>query len=401
MIDFPYIDDICRRTGSKIIMLVVDGLGGAPHPETGLSELETASLPNLDRLARDSDAGLTTPVAPGITPGSGPGHMALFGYDPVKYLMGRGVLEALGIGVELRDGDVAARGNLCTVDNGGLLVDRRAGRIPTQEGAPVVERLAQIEVPGVDTSVHVVKDHRFVLVLRGEGLGEALTGTDPQAEGAAPMRAAALAPDSAKTAAAANCFVDGAKLALRDRETANMVLLRGFSRLPHVPDMGETYKLSPAAIAAYPMYRGLARIIGMKVLATGPTFDDEIDTLHKKIREHDFFFLHYKPADAAGEDGDFSAKVRALEELDARIPQLLDAAPDVLVVAGDHSTPATAAGHSWHPVPLLVRSRLTKGGGVAGFSERSCGQGSLGRLPAANVMLIALAHAGKLHKFGP
>ena len=401
MIDFPNIGDICRRTDSKIVLLVVDGLGGAPLPNTGLSELETASLPNLDRLARESAAGLTTPVAPGITPGSGPGHMALFGYDPVKYLMGRGVLEALGIGVDLRDGDVAARGNLCTVDADGVLVDRRAGRIPSEESAPVVGRLARIEVPGVDVSVHMVKEHRFVLVLRGDGLGDAVSETDPQIEGAHPLAATALAPDSERTAAVVNRFADEARACLRGRETANMVLLRGFSRLPSLPDMGEEYKLDPVAIAAYPMYRGLGKIVGMKVLATGSTFDDEIETLRTNMQEHDFFFLHYKPADAAGEDGDFDAKVRALEELDARIPQIVDTAPDVLVVAGDHSSPAIVAGHSWHPVPLLVRSRLTIGDGVPAFSERSCAQGSLGRLPATSVMFLALAHAGKLHKFGP
>ncbi len=401
MIDFPYIGDICKRTDSKIVMLVVDGLGGAPHPGTGLSELESASLPNLDRLARESAAGLTTPVAPGITPGSGPGHMALFGYDPVKYLLGRGVLEALGIGVDLGGGDVAARGNLCTVDADGTIVDRRAGRIPSEESAPLVERLARIEAPGVEVSVHMVKEHRFVLVLRGDGLGEAVSETDPQVEGARPLEAAALAPDSERTAAAVNRFADGARATLRDRATANMVLLRGFSRLPSLPDMGEAYRLNPAAIAAYPMYRGLGNVVGMKVLATGSTFDDEVETLRASIHEHDFFFLHYKPADAAGEDGDFDAKVRALEELDARIPRILDAAPDVLVVAGDHASPATLAGHSWHPVPLLVRSRLTAGDGVPAFSERACAQGSLGRLPATGVMFVALAHAGKLHKFGP
>ena len=338
MIDFPYISEICRRTNSKIVMLVVDGLGGAPSPETGLSELETASLPNLDRLAQESAAGLTTPVAPGITPGSGPGHMALFGYDPVKYLMGRGVLEALGIGVDLRDGDIAARGNLCTVDAEGLLVDRRAGRIPSEESAPIVERLAQIEVHGVDVSVHMVKEHRFVLVLRGSRLGEAVSETDPQVEGVPALKATALTPDSERMAVAANRFVERARAVLRERETANMVLLRGFSRLPSLPDMGEAYKLSPAAIAAYPMYRGLAKIVGMEVLATGATFDDEIETLRTRLDEHDFFFLHYKPADAAGEDGDFDAKVRALEEL-----RRTDTA--------DCGRRAGRASSSWRPLP--------------------------------------------------
>ncbi len=401
MIDFPYIRDICQSTPSKIVMLVADGLGGTPHPETGKSELETAHLPNLDRLAQRSACGLTTPVLPGITPGSGPGHMALFGYDPVKYLMGRGVLEALGIGVELAEGDVAARGNFCTVDSRGRLTDRRAGRIPTEESAPLVALLDQVEVPGVDISVYPVRDYRFVLVLRGDGLDDRVGETDPQALGVPPLEARALSSESEKTARAVNAFIAAARELLGDRDRANMVLLRGFSRLPHLPSMGETYNLRPGAIAAYPMYRGLAQVVGMKVLPTGSTFDDELDTLEQHYGEHDFFFLHYKPADAAGEDGNFEAKVARLEELDARIPKLLDLKPDVLVVAGDHATPAIMGSHSWHPVPLLVHSSLTRGEGAPEFSERGCAAGSLGRIPATSVMLLALAHAGKLVKFGP
>ena len=401
MIDFPNIDELCQSTPTRIVMLVVDGLGGLPRPETGKSELETASIPNLDRLAQQSACGLTTPVATGITPGSGPGHMALFGYDPVKYLMGRGVLEALGIGVELRDGDVAARGNLCTVDQNGLLVDRRAGRIPTEESAPIVRLLDRIELPNVELSAYSVRDYRFVLLLRGEGLGADVSETDPQLVGVTPLEAMATSDGSRKTAAVAGSFIDSARDVLRGRDIANMVLLRGFSRLPHMPDMGEVYRLRPAAVAAYPMYRGLAKIVGMDVLATGNTFDDELDTLQEHLEDYDFFFLHYKPADAAGEDGDFDAKVVALEDLDARIPRLVEMEPDVLVVAGDHSTPAILGSHSWHPVPLMVRSHLTVGDGVGEFSERGCAAGSIGRVPATSVMMTALAHAEKLRKFGP
>ena len=401
MIDLAYLKDVCRQTPSKIVMLIVDGLGGAPHPDTGRSELECARLPNLDELARRSAAGLTTPVATGITPGSGPGHMALFGYDPVKYLMGRGVLEALGIGVDLKPGDVAARGNFCTVDGDGLLVDRRAGRIPIEESAPLVEMLDRVDVPGVTLSVYPVQDYRFVLLLRGDGLTYEIGGTDPQSAEAAPIDAVALSPAAEKAADAVNAFVAAARDILGGRERANMVLLRGFSRLPKFPDFGERYSLGPAAIAAYPMYRGLADLVGMKVIPTGRTFDDELDTLEANFESHDFFFLHYKPADAAGEDGDFDAKVARLEELDARIPRLLALDPDALIVAGDHSTPAIMAGHSWHPVPLLVSSRLTQGDGIEGFSERSCAVGSVGRIPATSVMMLAMAHAGKLVKFGP
>ena len=401
MIDFPALADIIQATPSKIVMLVVDGLGGAPHPDTGRSELEAARLPNLDRLARESSAGRTVPVLPGIAPGSGPGHLALFGYDPLNYFIGRGVLEALGIDAPLGDGDVAARGNFCTVDSNGLLVDRRAGRIPSQESRLLCEMLDTIRVPGVEMSVLPVRDYRFVLLMRGDGLSDQLSETDPQRTGAAPLPVSPLAPEASKAADAANQFVAHAREVLSNRDIANMVLLRGFSRLPTFPFMGEAYRLNPAAIAAYPMYRGLARVVGMKVISTGTTFDDELDSLAEHYQEHDFFYIHYKPADAAGEDGNFEAKVTALEELDARIPRLVDMAPDVLIVAGDHATPSIMAAHSWHPVPLLVRSGLTRGDGVAAFSERACAAGSLGTFPAMYLMLLALAHAGKLTRYGP
>ena len=401
MIDFPEIEDLCQSTPSKIVMLVADGLGGLPHPDTGKSELETAALPNLDRLAQQSSCGLTSPVGPGITPGSGPGHLALFGYDPVKYLIGRGVLEALGIGVELDEGDVAARGNFCTVDGDGLIVDRRAGRLATEEGAPLALLLERIEVPGVSIEVYAGREYRFVLVMRGEGLGENVSETDPYSVGAMPMHAKALSDDSQGTARAVNEFVASGRKALAGRSTANMVLLRGFSRIPQLPDISEKYRVNPAAIAAYPMYLGIAKLIGMEVLDAGATFDDELDTLERNFASHDFFFVHYKPTDAAGEDGDFEAKVAALQELDAAIPRLLALDPDVLVVAGDHSTPSIMGSHSWHPVPLMVRSALTRGDGVGEFSERGCAAGSIGRVPATSVMMLALAHGGKLRKFGP
>ena len=382
-------------------MLVVDGFGGLPRPDTGKSELETADLPNLDALARRSACGLTIPVAPGVTPGSGPGHMALFGYDPVKYLMGRGVLEALGIDVEMREGDVAARGNLCTVDSAGRLTDRRAGRIPTRESISVIKLLNCIEIPGVEVKVFPVQDYRFVLRLRGDGLSDRVGETDPQETGRPPLEAAALAPEATKTAAAVNAFAKAASRTIGGLERANMVLLRGFSKLPRLPDFGDAYHLSPAAVAAYPMYRGLANLVGMEVLPTGQSFADELSTVEENFYNYDFFFLHYKPADAAGEDGDFDAKVRTLEELDASIPRLLEIGADTLVVAGDHSTPALMAGHSWHPVPLLISSSSTKGQGIDGLTERACGHGQLGCLPATSVMMIAMAHAGKLAKFGP
>ena len=401
MIDLDVLGEYIQTTPSKIVMLVVDGLGGLRHPETRLSELETAHTPNLDALAHESACGLTVPVLPGVAPGSGPGHLALFGYDPLKYLIGRGALEALGIEVDLREGDVSARGNFCTVDSDGLLLDRRAGRVPSEVTIPLCRELDKIDVEGADLRVHPVEGYRFVLHLRGEGLDEGILETDPQRTGAHALEARARQPQGEKTTRMVNEFVAKARDVLKEEERANMVLLRGFSSLPHLPSMGAAYGLNPAAIAAYPMYRGLATLAGMKVVPTGRTFADEVDTLSQHYDEHDFFYIHYKPADAAGEDGNFEAKVKALEDLDAHIPRLRDLNPDVMMIAGDHSTPAIMAAHSWHPVPFLLRSPWTRGEGADSFSERSFASGSLGTIPATQGMLLALAHSGKLVKFGP
>ena len=406
MIDVEQLRDCYISTPSKIVMLLIDGLGGLAHPDTGLSELETASIPNLDSLCLQSACGLTTPVLPGVIPGSGPGHLALFGYDPLKYSVGRGVMEALGIEAVIESGDVAARGNFATIDADGLISDRRAGRIPSDISAQLCEVLDQIELDDIHLNdvrlkVYPVHDHRFVLHLSGADLSDKVCRTDPQQNGAPPWDAVALAPEAEKTAQAIRSFVDKSKLALKEEPRANVVLLRGFSQLPSLPDMGEVYRLNPAGIAAYPMYRGLAKVAGMRVIPTGKTFADEIKTLEDHYSEHDFFFIHYKPADTAGEDGNFAGKVKALEDLDTFIPKLLALKPDVLMVAGDHSTPAIAAAHTWHPVPLLVHSVLTAGDGVSEFTERACALGSIGRVPATGVMMLALANAGKLQRFGP
>ena len=401
MIDLEQVHDCYISTESKIVLLVVDGLGGLPHPDTRLSELETANTPNLDAMARESACGLTTPVLPGVAPGSGPGHLSLFGYDPLKYIIGRGALEALGIDVELRPGDVAARGNFCTVDSSGNLSDRRAGRIPTHLSAPLCERLDGIELDGVQVDVFPVQDYRFVLRLRGEGLSEMISETDPQINGVPALEVRSLEPSARKTADLVNQFVAGAAQLLSEEERGNMVLLRGWAQMPSLPPMGDVYRLNPAGIAAYPMYRGLATVANMRIIPTGHTFGDEVETLKESYDSHDFFFIHYKPADAAGEDGDFDAKVKTLEDLDPYIPQIRALNPDVFMVAGDHSTPAIMAAHSWHPVPFMLHSQLTRGEGIPGFDERNCATGSVGRIPATNIMLLAMAHAGKLTKYGP
>ena len=385
---------------TKVVLLSLDGLGGLPRPETGKSELETAQIPNLDRLASEGACGLLRHVAPGITPGSGPGHLGLFGYDPLQYLVGRGVLEALGIEFDLRAGDLAARGNFCTIDGAGLITDRRAGRISTELCVKLTERLRAIRLPGVEVLVEPVKEHRFVLVLRGGGLGGRLSETDPQVLGKAPLPVHALDAESAHAAELVNAFVEQARPLLADAAPANMVLLRGFDRLPDLPRFPDIFGMRAAAIAAYPMYRGLARVVGMDVLKTGATFADEIATLREQWQAYDYFFVHYKDTDKAGEDGDFDAKVAALERFDAFVPEVEALRPDVLVVSGDHATPSILAAHGWQPVPVLVRSAYSGADPVRAFNERACAAGTLGTMPAQQLMPLVMANALRLTKFG-
>lgn len=389
---------------TKIVVLSLDGLAGLPRPETGRSELETARLPNLGALAAESACGLIRHVAPGITPGSGPGHLGLFGYDPLRYQVGRGVLEALGIEFDLRAGDVAARGNFCTVDGLGRITDRRAGRIPTDVCVRLTERLRGMRLPGVELFVEPVKEHRFVLVLRAKDKGGELSGklseTDPQVLGKPPLPVKPLEAKARATAQRVNAFVTEARRRLADSTPANMVLLRGFDQLPQLPRFPEIFGLRPAAIAAYPMYRGLAKLVGMEVLKTGGTFADEVAALREHWADYDFFFLHYKDTDKAGEDGDFDAKVAALERLDGFLPEIRALDPDVLVVTGDHATPSVLAAHGWQPVPVLLRSRYCGADSVTAFTERACAAGALGVFPAQHLMPLVLANALRLTKYG-
>ncbi len=394
------IQDLSVPNTTKILLLSSDGLGGFPHPETGRSELETARIPHLDALARRASCGLVRHVGPGITPGSGPGHLGLFGYEPLRYPVGRGVLEALGIDFELAPGDVAARGNFCTVDSAGRVTDRRAGRISTERCVELVDRLRRIQLGGAELHVEPVKEHRFVLVLRGRQLSGRLSETDPQVTGHAPLPVHALAPEAEATARLVYEFTTRAAGLLADAAPANMILLRGFDQRPTLPRFPDVFRLRAAAIAAYPMYRGLARLVGMDVLKTGLTFADEVATLTAHWDAYDFFFLHYKDTDKAGEDGDFGGKVAALERLDAAIPALEALGPDVLVLTGDHASPAVLRGHSWHPVPALLASPYAAADAVDRFSERACATGSLGTLPAHHLMPLAMANALRLTKYG-
>ena len=394
------ISQLAVTSPGKIVLIVMDGLGGLPHPETGKTELETAKTPNLDKLAKEGICGLSEPLGAGLTPGSGPGHLGLFGYDPFAFVIGRGILEALGIDFPLEKGDIAARGNFCTIDEKSLITVRRAGRISTEVCTKLCDELSRISVQGVKALVAPVEGHRFLLVLRGASLHPDLADSDPQQVGVVPKEVAALSREAEATAAAVNDWIGKARGVLAGHHPANMVVLRGFSQFPHLPSLGELYKLNPVAIAAYPMYRGLARLVGMKVVDCGRSVEEQFSTLVKQYAEHDFLFLHIKKTDTAGEDGDFQRKVKAIEEVDASMPRVIELKPDVIVVTGDHSTPAVMKAHSWHPVPFLLHSPLCRPDDVAEFSERACSKGALGRFPALDIMTLALAHAQKLTKYG-
>ena len=396
---------IAQRTDSRIVFVVLDGVGGVLGSEP--TALQRSSHPNLDALAKVSGLGRHHPVGHGVTPGSGPGHFAIFGYDPIELDVGRGLLEALGVGVDVQQGDIAIRGNYCTVDDAGVLVDRRAGRIPTDQSAPLSAAIGEAvaQIGDVRVEMHAGLQHRFALVLRGPGLEGHVADTDPQRTGMPPLLARSRDPQSAKTARIANAVVERAREVLAGRDVANSVLLRGFSSRPTIATLGELAHLRPCAIAAYPAYRGVASMLGMELIdGVGPksSIADEVTALEDAwSKDHDFFFLHVKGTDSAGEDGDTDAKAAVIEEFDAVLPRIRSLNPDVIVITGDHSTPGPLAAHSWHPVPLLISGPWVESRQAETFDEVTCHDGFLGtNLPAPAILRLALAQAGKLAKFG-
>jgi 2,3-bisphosphoglycerate-independent phosphoglycerate mutase len=404
MTDLDLMKTLTQKADTKIVLLVMDGLGGLPREVGGPTELEAADTPNLDRLAREGMLGLMHPVGIGISPGSGPGHLGLFGYDPLKYLIGRGVLEAVGIGLNLTDQDVAARGNFCTVDQDGVITDRRAGRISTEECARMVNLIKGITLPGVDLVVKPVRDYRFVLILRGAGLSQSLNETDPQKTGLRPLTVVPEENSDAarRTADLVNQWVEKVRERIRDQHPANMVTLRGWSTEPGLPSFQDVFKLNAAALAVYPMYKGLASLVGMTLIQGLTNLEDQLEALRKVWDTHDFFFVHYKYTDSRGEDGDFDAKAKEIEKVDAIIPRILEQKPDVLVVTGDHSTPAVLKSHSWHPVPLLFWAPgVTRSNpDVQGFGESQCLRGALGQFNGKDLMKLITAYGKRQAKYG-
>jgi 2,3-bisphosphoglycerate-independent phosphoglycerate mutase len=397
-------DDILKEllhsNEKKIVLLVIDGLGGLPAEKGGKTELETACTPHLDALAAEAECGLHLPVGFGITPGSAPGHLALFGYQPTDYPVGRGVVAAMGIAFPMRAGDVAVRINFATRHEGGLIIDRRAGRIPTETCSRLCKLLGAVKIPGVEVFVRPVKDYRAVAVFRGEGLSDRVEDTDPQATGVPAYDPRPTSEEGILTAEVAKEFVRQAVGLLHDQNPANAVLMRGFAELPHIPSMGERFGLRPVALAVYPDYKGVSRLVGMDVIEGLGNLDDQAKALKEHWDRYDFFFVHHKYADSRGEDGDFGAKVAEIEKVDAFVPSILSRHPDVVIVTGDHSTPAVMKAHSCHPIPFLIHGQHTRPDDVTAFGERPCAKGMWGILPGAMLIQLALAYADKLKKFG-
>jgi len=394
--------NLTKKSDKKIVLLVMDGLGGLPYK--GKTALEAARTKNLDSLASKNECGLLDPVFPGITPGSGPAHLALFGYDPVKYQIGRGILEALGVGVEVRKGDLTARGNFCIVEKG-VVKDRRAGRIATEVNRKIIKHLNKeiSEIEGTNISFASGKEHRFVIRLRGGDICGEVTDTDPQKVGEKILKSNATqdSKSAKKTAEIINKLTEEMQKILKSfGEKPNAAVLRGISGYPNLPQFQEIYKLKARAIADYPMYRGLTQLIGMDVDRTPTSVEEELAAFKKSYKDYDYFYIHIKKVDSYGEDGNFDEKVAKIEETDGYIPEIMKLSPDVLAVTGDHSTPASYASHSWHPVPLLLVSKWTRISGVAGFGEGECAKGNLGRSPSLYLTSLLLAHAERLDKFG-
>lgn len=403
-----FVRPLIQKNATKVILMVLDGLGGLPAkdgPDKGKTELESAYTPHMDNLAKNGACGLHMPVTYGITPGSGPGHLSLFGYDPMEYEIGRGILEALGLGMEITSSDIALRCNYATMKDG-LITDRRAGRIPTEQSRKLTVRLQDAikEIDGAAITFSPGMEHRFAVRIRfKEQLlkgSSAINDTDPQLTGKAPLVPVGATAHAARVAEVAKKMIERAAEALKSEQVANYILLRGFSEKPDMPTFEEATGMKPLAVAAYPMYRGVSTLVGMDAPAITGDMREEIDALKANYDKYDFFFMHVKKVDSYGEDGNFQGKKNKIAEVDQFLPEILALNPDVLVITGDHSTPCLMSGHSWHPVPVLIKSAYTLGGLCAGFSERECAKGELGVFHTVNLMPLALANAGRLKKFG-
>ncbi|UCE82826.1 MAG: 2,3-bisphosphoglycerate-independent phosphoglycerate mutase [Deltaproteobacteria bacterium] len=404
--DLDLLSSLAVQNDTKVLLLVLDGVGGLAGPQ-GKTSLEAAHTPNLDALAKSGVCGFHDPVAPGITPGSGPAHIGLFGYDPFRYLIGRGVLDTAGTPFVFATGDLASRLNFATLAADGTISDRRAGRIPDEEGQRVTDLLAKNikEIEGVQVLLQHVKEYRAAAIFRGKRLDGHLCDSDPQKVGLKPLDVAPTQENptvEAKEAARlANTFIVRAKEILAAEAKANFVMMRGFDVYEPLPDFCELFKWRACAVAGYPMYKGVAKLAGMRVIEEGQsTVEEEIDLVIRELPKTDFLFLHVKKTDSKGEDGDFEGKVEVIEHFDRLLPRLVDLKPDVFCVTGDHSTPCSLRSHSWHPVPICIAAETARVDACQTFSETSFLTGGLGRIHSTDVVPLLLAHAERLQKYG-
>ncbi len=404
--DLKLLSSLTVHNDTKVILVVLDGVGGLPGPN-GKTSLEAAKTPNLDLLARSSVCGFHDPLAPGITPGSGPAHIGLFGYDPFRYLIGRGVLDTAGTPFVFAPGDLASRLNFATLAPDGTISDRRAGRIPDEEGRRVTDLLAENirEIEGVQVLLQHVKDYRAAAIFRGKQLDGRLCDSDPQKVGLKPLEVVPTErnPSSGAREAArlANTFIARAKKVLAGEAKANFVMMRGFDIYEPLPNFCELYKWRACVVATYPMYKGVSKLAGMRVIDEGQsTVEEELDLVARELPNTDFLFLHVKKTDSMGEDGNFQGKVEVIAHFDQLLPRLLELKPDVLCITGDHSTPCSLKSHSWHPVPICIAAATVRVDACVTFGETSFLTGGLGRIHSTDVMPLLLAHSGRLMKYG-
>ena len=393
--------ELAVRNDNKILLLVMDGLGDIPNTERKKTALELAKIPNLDKLAKTSETGVHYPIAPGITPGSAPAHLGIFGYDPISTLVGRGTFGALGVGFELKIGDLSARINFCSLDKNGVITDRRAGRIPTEKGSELVKKLSLIKkIEDVEVFIRPEKEYRAVVVFRGPELDGNIYDTDPQITGVQPLPVRARDNHSARSARIVSVFIDKAMTILKDEHPANGLMLRGFDKYRHIESFEERYKMKSVGITSYPTYKGISRLVGMDVIDYKETPLEGLEMVRESIAQYDFIFFHIKKTDSYGEDGNIESKSKIIESVDNIIPDILSLGFSAIAITGDHSTPAKMKSHSWHPVPILINSKFSFYNDDACFNERSCMQGSLGRIYSTDIMPLLMNHGGRINKFG-
>jgi 2,3-bisphosphoglycerate-independent phosphoglycerate mutase len=406
--------------GDKILILICDGLGDRPVGALkGKTPLEAAPRPNMNHFAKGGACAIIDIIAPGVRPGSDTAHLALLGFDPYKVYTGRGPFEAMGVGMEVRPGDVAFRCNFSTVNDKMEIEDRRAGRI--KEGtAELARALDGWEYEGVKVYFKEGTEHRGVLLLRALGLSPLVSDPDPHEEGVRPHECLPKAPEAALTARVVNAFVKRSHEILMEhpvnrerikagKRPANIILPRGAGMMPHLPSFQERFGMKCAAIAGVALVKGICRVAGMELLdvkgATGgldTDMDAKMKAALKALDSHDMVLVNIKAADLCGHDGDYKMKSKVAGRIDKALGLLRKDLPEDahFALTADHSTPCCAKDHTGDPVPLAIYGRHVRTDGVQTFGERACAGGGLGRLRGTDLLQVMLDLAGRSEKFG-